>query len=277
MRVIAPKPNEILAGLWVALVVGVGAMAQIQDIAAPRIVSISVTPVKVYAGDSFQNLSADVRFTDDISGMRTISVSFTSQTGKQSTGNNGTSNSCLISGNVKDGICRIPILVQRFAEIGVWTLSGVFAFDQAGNRLDCQDACIRPFSGAGFVVTAEPQPTPPIGSAQRATTWPGGPLFVAITVVPGKYPTSSGTTVSADLTQLGGAASQRLFDDGTMGDATAGDNVFSFQMILPQSATSGTKNIQSTISDEQGRNATVGLTVSVLSEAPTFRHNRRLP
>jgi hypothetical protein len=48
-----------------------------------------------------------------------------------------------------------------------------------------------------------------------------------VTVVPGTNPLSTGIAVSGNLSAIGGASSQQFYDDGTNGDALAGDKVFS--------------------------------------------------
>ena len=83
----------------------------------------------------------------------------------------------------------------------------------------------------------------------------GSATLLTVTVTPGSGPSSSGIAVNADLSSLGGSASQRFFDDGTNGDVTAGDNVFSFRADVPVSTSTGTQTIAATVVDGQLRTA----------------------
>jgi DNA/RNA endonuclease G (NUC1) len=106
-------------------------------------------------------------------------------------------------------------------------------------------------------------PTNPsgVGAATPATVPPGGSTLLKVTVTPGQNPTSTGISVTADLTSIGGSAFQPFFDNGTNGDVTPNDNVFSFQ-ATPGSAT-GQKTIPVTIGDAQARSASASITLRV--------------
>src|SRR6201986_268046 len=66
------------------------------------------------------------------------------------------------------------------------------------------------------------------GAANPSSVIQGGSTLLTVLVNPGANPISTGITVTADLSSIGGSATQQFFDDGTNGDATIGDNVFSF-------------------------------------------------
>src|SRR5262249_8802058 len=66
------------------------------------------------------------------------------------------------------------------------------------------------------------------GLAKPAAAFTGDPILLTATVVPGTLPASTGIQVSGNLSTIGGSAMQSFFDDGTHGDVTAGDNIFSF-------------------------------------------------
>src|SRR2546421_11905350 len=74
-------------------------------------------------------------------------------------------------------------------------------------------------------------PTNPAGTgaANPATVQAGNSTLLTVTVTPGANPNSTGLAVVANLSVIGGPATQTFFDDGTHGDAIAGDNIFSFQ------------------------------------------------
>jgi len=87
--------------------------------------------------------------------------------------------------------------------------------------------------------------------------------LLTVVVTPGSTPTSTGLTVTGDLTGIGGPATQAFFDDGTNGDATAGDNTFSFSATVGAGAAAGQKSLPVTIADTQSRtsNTTIAFTV----------------
>jgi uncharacterized protein len=103
-----------------------------------------------------------------------------------------------------------------------------------------------------------------VGAASPSLVATGGTSLLTVTVTPGDNPPSTGLAVAVDLTAIGGAASQPFFDDGTNGDVTAGDGVFSFTATV--TGTPGLKSLLATITDAQSRtgSATIGITI----EAP---------
>jgi hypothetical protein len=109
------------------------------------------------------------------------------------------------------------------------------------------------------------------GSATPALVVPGDHTLLAVTVTPGRAPASTGITVVGDLTPIGGAASQPFFDDGSNGDAAAGDNVFSYAALVGTTTTQGTKSITTTIADAQARTSTASIALAV-SPTPTPIH-----
>lgn len=108
-------------------------------------------------------------------------------------------------------------------------------------------------------------PTNPtgVGAANPTSLLAGGTTLLTVAVTPGANPPSTGLAVTADLTPIGGAAFQPFYDDGTNGDATAGDNVFSFQATVAGGTVPGAKSLPAAITDAQARtgNATIVLTV----------------
>lgn len=83
----------------------------------------------------------------------------------------------------------------------------------------------------------------------------GGTTLLVMTVIPATTPPSTGITVSGNLTQIGGSATQTFFDDGTNGDVTAGDNRFSYLATVDLATSAGLKVLAATASDAQGRTA----------------------
>ncbi|MBK9188381.1 MAG: hypothetical protein IPM33_05430 [Phycisphaerales bacterium] len=105
-----------------------------------------------------------------------------------------------------------------------------------------------------LVVGANNNPTG-IGSVDIATADNCGGTYATymVTVTPGQNPPSSGLGVVANFSSLGGSSSQMMFDDGTNGDVTPGDNVFTYAQLVNWGTTTGAKTIPFTVSDAESR------------------------
>src|SRR5438552_4664322 len=113
-----------------------------------------------------------------------------------------------------------------------------------------------------------PGPTNPTGSgaASPVLVHPGATALLTVAVSPGQNPTSSGLSVTANLTAIGGAAAQALFDDHTHGDAAAGGNVFSF--LATAGPATGLDTVPITPTDAQGRTGSTTGHPTVQAPAP---------
>src|SRR4029077_6288111 len=67
-----------------------------------------------------------------------------------------------------------------------------------------------------------------------------------------------------------GSNAQQFFDDGTNGDVTIGDNIFSFLATVAPGTPTGGKTLSASISDAQSRSGStsIGLTVSAQAILP---------
>ncbi len=108
-------------------------------------------------------------------------------------------------------------------------------------------------------------PTNPTGTgaASPASVVAGGTSLLTVTVVPGANPTSSGITVAGNLSAVGGPVNQTFYDDGSNGDVTAGDGIFSFQVTVASGTVAGTKNLGATISDAQVRSGSANIALTI--------------
>lgn len=118
---------------------------------------------------------------------------------------------------------------------------------------------------------AGPPPTSPsgTGAANPSTVVAGSATLVTVSVIPGSNPTSTSITVTGDLTAIGGSATQSFFDDGTHGDATGGDNVFSFQATVASGTVAGSKSLPITIADAQSRTGNTSISLAVQNPTPS--------
>ena len=153
--------------------------------------------------------------------------------------------------------------LRRKASIMAGDPDGTNAFDPA---VEWDGFATDTFTGLGaHTVSDVPVPTNPtgVGAADPASVMAGQATLLAVTVTPGTNPTSTGLGVHADLSSIGGSATQAFFDDATNGDATAGDNVFSYSATVAAATTAGSKSLTAIISDAQSRSgsATIALTV----------------
>ena len=166
------------------------------------------------------------------------------------------------------------------------TLSATTAAFRAGNGCVDTDNNANDFAAAApaprtaispfNVCDAGPQPTNPTISVATSPANPATGTLVTFTatVGAGTNPTSTGLTVNCNLSWLGLGSSAALFDDGTHGDATAGDLTFTRQEGIPAGTATGPKVGDCTVSDEQGRSKSAGYTVNVTEPTtPTAIHD----
>jgi predicted extracellular nuclease len=111
-----------------------------------------------------------------------------------------------------------------------------------------------------------PGPISAAGLASPASVNLGDASLLTVKVTPGTNPASTGVTVTADLSAIGGSSTQPLFDDGTNGDVTAGDNIFSYTAV---SSTSGAFSLPAKAMDTQARTAQTAIALSVVVPPPT--------
>jgi hypothetical protein len=105
------------------------------------------------------------------------------------------------------------------------------------------------------------------GAANPSTVTSGGTTLLTVAVTPGTA--STGITVMADLSGIGGSATQAFYDDGTHGDATAGDNVFSYSTAAT-SSTSTTYSLPVNVTDTESETATTSISLTVNLPAPNL-------
>ncbi|WP_051978246.1 lamin tail domain-containing protein [Edaphobacter aggregans] len=111
-----------------------------------------------------------------------------------------------------------------------------------------------------------PGPLTAAGLATPATVNLGNSTLLTVTVTPGTNPSSTGVTVMADLSAIGGSSTQPLVDDGNNGDVTAGDNIYS-TMVTP--STSGAFSLPAVAMDSQARTAATTISLAVVVPPPT--------
>ncbi len=131
--------------------------------------------------------------------------------------------------------------------------------DADANNTDFTPAAANPRNNAA-AAPCKPFGT---GTATPALVRPGDSVLLTVAVTPATSPASTGLTVTGDLTGIGGSATQAFLDTGTNGDATAGDNIFSYQ--LNASNSTGDKLLPIAIADTQVRSSTTAIALTVTS------------
>ncbi|HNU06241.1 MAG TPA: lamin tail domain-containing protein, partial [Pyrinomonadaceae bacterium] len=101
------------------------------------------------------------------------------------------------------------------------------------------------------------------GAASPSTVAPNAQTLLTVTVLPATNPASTGIVVSGSLTNIGGTASQQFFDDGSNGDQTPGDNIFSYLATVANGTGGGPTTVPAVAQDAQTRsvNVTINLTI----------------
>ncbi|MGB7201938.1 MAG: DNA/RNA non-specific endonuclease [Pyrinomonadaceae bacterium] len=100
-------------------------------------------------------------------------------------------------------------------------------------------------------------------NANPTTVAPSANTLLTVTVIPATTPPSTFITVAANLSSIGGASSQQFYDDGTNGDVTAGDNIFSFLATVAAGTPGGFAPIAGAAVDLQGRVAPVQVFLTI--------------
>ena len=106
-----------------------------------------------------------------------------------------------------------------------------------------------------------------LGAAFPGSVAAGSTARLTVTVTPGAFPPSPVTGVSVDLAPVGGGV-QALVDDGTHGDVTAGDGVYSYDVVI--TGPPGFRTLTGSVTDARGRigAATIRLAVETAALTP---------
>jgi len=102
-----------------------------------------------------------------------------------------------------------------------------------------------------------------VGSANPASVQPGDTSTLTVNVTPGSNPTSTGISVVADLSAIGGSASQPFSGIG---------NSFTHLATVAVGTTPGQKSLPVTITDAQARTANTTINITVLQPPPNADH-----
>jgi hypothetical protein len=106
------------------------------------------------------------------------------------------------------------------------------------------------------------------GAANPNPVAAGNTSLLTVTVTPGAMPTSTGITVTGDLSAIGGSATQQFFDNASNGDVTAGDNIFSYLATVSAGTSGGIKGLPTSIADAELRTGSANISLTVQAHDP---------
>jgi predicted extracellular nuclease len=159
--------------------------------------------------------------------------------------------------------------LRRKVDICAGEINGADAFDPT---IEWDGFATDTFSGLGTHSAncgLPPSISPTgVGEASPNITQLSEQSLLTVAVTPGANPPSSALSVVADLTSIGGTASQLFFDDGTNGDLTASDNIFSYQVTIPSGITLGIKSLAFTVTDSLSRSSSGMISLAVIVLIP---------
>ena len=109
-------------------------------------------------------------------------------------------------------------------------------------------------SGTAVITVALPTSPSATGSTGLPAVAAGGTVQLTVNVTPGTNPTSTGITVTGDLSSIGGSSTQAFSGSG---------NTFSFLATVGAATPLGTTSLPIAVSDGQGRSASFNLSLTV--------------
>jgi hypothetical protein len=166
-----------------------------------------------------------------------------------------------------EGSSRIDFVYATVGENGAQATIGISDGVANSNTVGCDNGGIT--SGTILTLSCTPPNEPSLVNSE-ATAQVGSPVLLTITGANGNNPTSTSLTVRGDLTAVGGSATQAFYDNGTNGDVTAGDMIFSYLATTPHAPAqaAGVFNLPMTITDNLARTGN-GVIVLTLTAEPT--------
>ena len=115
---------------------------------------------------------------------------------------------------------------------------------------------------APLTLAVSPSSTSPtgVGSANPTSLHVGESALLKVTVTPGANPTSTGIAVSANLTAIGGSASQPF--------TLASGSDYTFTATVAPGTTAGAKSLSVAVSDDRSRSSMTTISLTVLPPPP---------
>jgi DNA/RNA endonuclease G (NUC1) len=207
-------------------------------------------------------------------GTTLLTVAVTPASDPTSTAHTVTADLTLIGGSASQSFLDNGLNGDAFAGDNIFSYNATVASGTSGGSklLPFTITETAPQSRVGngsisLTVEASTNPTG-IGAASPNPVQLGANSLLTVTVTPGTNPTSSGITVIGDLTAIGGSASQHFFDDGSNGDVTPGNNVFTFNANIPANISTGVKVLPIQVADLEARSSSTSISLTVQAPPP---------
>ena len=162
---------------------------------------------------------------------------------------------------------RVEFVYGAVPQSGASATVGIQHPTNPPNQFECSVGGL----ASGLKLTFTPNNNPALlcagGAASPGSVYncAGATTLLTVSVTPGSNPPSTGMAVTADLSAIGGSGPQQFYDDGTHGDAVAGNNTFSYAAVLSPAVAAGGKIVNFSVQDSQGRSGTGSISLSVMA------------
>lgn len=156
-------------------------------------------------------------------------------------------------------LAAVSSLFPRRVDLGLYPPSSSVS---AGFWDQATDGAVLMANALLYASTGGTGSTPPFGSGVAAPNpaSAGGSTTLTVTVIPGTNPASTGVSVAADLSALGGGAMQAF--------AAAGGDTYTYTLNLPGGQASGSYTIPLTVTDAEARTGGGSIILTVLPPLP---------
>jgi hypothetical protein len=123
----------------VVLLVATLGRAQVSDTTPPQLQNVAFAPSSVDVTAGPQTVTVTLGVSDDLSGVASVGVGFTSPSGRQVRG----ASLALVDGNEQAGTWEAPVQFLQFGESGTWTITQLSFADKVGNFALLDTATLR--------------------------------------------------------------------------------------------------------------------------------------
>ena len=104
-----------------------------QDVEAPFLTSLTFSPASIDVSGSDQSITFNANVTDNISGIKAITVALKSPSGNQQRVYSAVPSSSLVTGDSNNAILQFNIIIFQYAEGGIWYIDRITIDDNALN------------------------------------------------------------------------------------------------------------------------------------------------
>lgn len=164
----------------------------------------------------------------------------------------------------------LPVAPDSMTILSATSVGGTFSSDNLpiSNGANCLDLLYRPADVRLKTFTSGTLTG--IGVAIPSSVVAGQSVVCEVTVTPGTCPSSSGVTVTGNVSALSpDSQPAHFYDDGlNYGDRIASDNIYTYSLVVDQSTPPGLQLIPVTIADAQSRSSNIAISVTITAAPP---------